>query len=58
MSPATILLTNALNNTNQLLTVLLTDPMIPVDQKGLIKDRLGLNKVAINVAKLQEEIND
>lgn len=55
MKSSTILLTNALVNTNQLLTVLLADPAIPPCQKELIKERLSLNSTAISIAKIQED---
>lgn len=53
MSSSATLLTNALSYTNQLLTALLTDPTITAAQKDLIKERLKLNTVAIDIAKIQ-----
>ncbi|MBS1519632.1 MAG: hypothetical protein JST50_01445 [Bacteroidetes bacterium] len=55
MNPSNILLTNALSGSNELLTNLLTDPAIPADQKEQIKRRIGLNTVAISIAKIQED---
>jgi len=54
MNPPNILLTNALSVTNELLNTLLTDPAIASDQKEQIKHRIGLNTVAISIAKIQE----
>lgn len=57
MNSSAILLTKALANTNQLLTVLLTEPGIPADQKEMIQKRLGLNSVVINIAQIQDKEN-
>lgn len=45
----------ALINTNQLLSTLLIDPMIPKDQKSLIRARYDENK-AIILAKEKEAV--
>lgn len=57
ISSKVILLTNAIINTNHLLTVLLADPLIPADHKAYIKERMRYNAVALNIAKEQEAIN-